>query len=228
MLLPLTLLIALQEPKTFEEIELAKIKAYHELSGFREVMTITLRSEETAVFKRTIELDGPKHRAIFIMPGDAKLENVCDGATSRMIMHANKVYTDKKVDPWSSFDAKALLTKPEEDSLKFEFDTAEKPVLFGCSPPLVLKSFETLQEGGAKLRKVVASSTSKKGRTVTVTQWFLPDRWLIKQFRISGTGENGPIDVEGKSDKLEFNVTFPPDEFALDPAIVKDFQKVGN
>lgn len=227
MLFPLTLLIALQEPKSFEEIELAKIKAYHELTGFREEMTIELKGSQPATIKRTIELDGPKHRALFIMPGDAKLENICDGETSRMIMHSNKAYTDKKVDPWSSFDPKTLLAKPEEDSLKFEFDTAEKPVLFACSPPLTLKTFETIEDGSEKLRKAVATSTSKKGRTVTVTQWFLPDKWILKRFSIAGEGENGPIDLVGKAEKLEVNVKFAANEFVLDPVVVKDFQKVG-
>lgn len=220
------LVIAIQAPKSFEDLEIEKIKAYHGLKGFREEFKIELKGDDSSYVTRSVELDAGRFRAVIVMPEGQKMEDLFDGITNRIIMHESKTYFDVPFDKSRPFDPKDYLAKTEGESLKFSFASAGTPIQFACDPPLVIKSIETVQEGSARLRRVIATSAGKSGRTLTITQWFLPDKWLLKRFKIEGVGQSGPIHVEGTAVKLDLDAKFDAKHFTLDPATISGYKKL--
>ena len=228
MLLTTLILFAIgQVPKTFEDLEIEKIKAYHGLTAFRETMRITLSADASPdAIVRLIELDGKRQRGVFMLPGGAKMETVCDGATNRSFLHEAKAYADVAVDKKQAFIPKDLLAKADAESVQFEFTAGGQPVLMACDPQFKLQSVTTVKEGAEQLRKAISFATKEPGRTLTLTQWFLADRWILKRFNIEGQGKEGPVCIEGVA-KLEFDVKFRPLHFAMDPKAIEGYQKVG-
>lgn len=142
-----------QEAKTFEEIELAKIIAFHGLKGFREETEITLGSDgaDPAVVQRKVLLDGTRWHLTLETPNGETMEEICDGTTKRVIFHAGKAYMEGMLDPTAAFDPKQELATVEPGSFSFMFNS-RNPIQFGSNPPMVVKSIEMVQDGQDKLR----------------------------------------------------------------------------
>ena len=60
---------------------------------------------------------------------------------------------------------------------------------------------------------------------MVVTQWFLPDKWIVKRFTIDGMSDTGPVRLKGEVGVLDFKATIPSNEFLLDPALVSGYEK---
>lgn len=62
---------------------------------------------------------------------------------------------------------------------------------------------------------------------MTITQWSLADRWIMKRFLIMGEGEDGPLELKGRAKLLDFKAEHSPSAFALDATKVQGYQKMG-
>lgn len=209
-------------PKTFEDLELDKITAYHNLKDFREEMDIEVGD---AKIHRTTMMDGDRSHIICTLSDGTKMESVCDGIVGWAILHSQKQYFERKIDRNATFDPKQFLLKTVPDSFNFNFNGGQ-PVQFALSPAFEITSVETIKDDGETLRKVVATSKKPNGHYLTLTQWFLPDRWLVKRFTIDGVGNDGPIRGRGEATKLRFDAKYTSPDFALDSTLIQGYQKV--
>ena len=171
-----------QAPKTFEDFELAKIKAYHGIQTFREELDVDLKmGEQGFTLLRTSALDGPKQHCTMNLSNPGRFEFISDGTTSWAIGYPEKQYSITKLDPTEKFDPKAALTKVEADSFFFNFN-AGSPTQFACEPEPTLVSNESVQDGTGTARRVVFKSTSRKGKHANHSpQWFEPDLMDLKK-----------------------------------------------
>jgi hypothetical protein len=223
MLIPLLALVSAPVLPTFEELELNKIKTYNSLKNFHEELTVTsVQNGKTYQFARSTWIDGARSHSYLDM-GTGKVESVCDGKTDWIIVPSQGSYYETKLNPPSKFDPKAWLLKADADGFNFTMST-EEPVKFACHLPFNVVSLDTVKEGGQALRKVVLSVTNSEGTKLTITQWFLPDRWLLKRFDVN-TGPDGPINMKGEMTTLDLHASAPADEFKLDPKKVEHLQK---
>jgi len=224
MIIPLLTLLAAPPFPTFEELEIDKIKAYFELKAFHEELEVTdVEAAKTYLVTRSTKMDGLRSHSTG-GTGTSKVESVCDGKTSWLIFTSQASYYESKIDQTAAFDPKTWLLKADADGFNFAMNTTE-PVQFACHLPLKVVSVEVVKEGAQNLRKVVASATNSKGIKLTITQWFLPDKWLVKRFSVD-TGPTGPINMKGVMTTLDLHATFPATEFNLDPKMVEHFQKM--
>jgi hypothetical protein len=221
----LALWVISSTPKTFEDLEIAKIEALHGIKTFRWQMTVSLHSEgKDYSMKATMLRDGARGESDSSMPNVLELRTVTDGSTIWTLRDPQKVYEEAKLDPNEVFDPKKLLIANHPHSFNYAFGT-DNTFGFACDPPLNLMSLATVQEGGIALRKAVATSTNEKGQTLTLTQWFLPDKWILKRFTIDGKGDGGPFHADAEATTIDFKAKIGPKDFNLDPAMLTGYTK---
>lgn len=219
-------------PKTFEDLEIAKIVAMHEVKNLRMETTISLPSPDGPAHEIHLKMLvlGDRRRCSVIADDQVQLEVIDNSPTSWIIVPPQRKYAEIKPDTTKEpkFDPKEQLLKAEPDSFSFKFDSDE-PVRFAPYSAFVLQPMEVVHEGSNTLRKVAASITSKKtGNKITVTQWFLPDKWFLKRFTIEGRGQDGPISLKGEASVLDFKSALRDSDFILDMTTVQGFDKVDN
>ena len=214
----------LQTPKTFQDIEIAKIMAFHGLVKFKMDLTVSFDiGTSKAVTNVETILDGNHRHVKISLPDSTRMEYVDNGSTIWFINHSLKSYVETKYVPEASFDPKANLLKVAP--LRFDFNfSSDQPVQFASDPPPIVQSISIVRDGGSTLRKVVASCTSKKGHKITITQWFLPNRWIVKRFEVVGQSDSGPFTGKGEA-KIDFNSPPRPREFEP-PKDVSTYKKV--
>lgn len=215
-----------QAPTTFVEVELEKIKAYVGLRAFREEMHISLSpGDPRGDFVRLIEIDGSMSRAVILMPDLTRLQAVCDGKTRWAVHQASKTYSEGPASDGKTFKPSDHLAKAKEvDSFELDFDSVDRPVRFDANPGFVLKSIAEESLDGEKLRKVVAVSVrTDKAKQVTLTQWYLPDKWILKSFTLTSEGKTL---AEGRCKVLDFNATFERGYFVFNADSIKGFKRV--
>ena len=213
------LLVTLQTPTTFEALELAKIRAYHELKTCREVWEVEIGDQKLG---RDSIIDDGQYRVV-ITVGDGRFISLADKKTSWMLMEPQKVYYESEIKPWT-FDPKESLLKAAKDEFQFKFDS-NKPMQFALSTEVKLMPIEEVTVDKEKLRKVVALAKNAKGHEISITQWFLPDRWLLKRFSVKGQGDGGPFEFGGVAKVLDLKAKIDPADFKLDPESIKGYQK---
>lgn len=215
------LLAVLQTPKSMEELELAKIKAWDELRLYREVLVMSLNG---AKLTKTYVKSGHRFYARIDLPDGSHLETLNNGEMGWTLLHRRKTYYEGKVESPLPDDPKSRVLKAEEGAVQFKFDDRE-PVRFATNPMPEITSTEVVEEGGKKLRRVIARATGKSGGTITFTQWFLPDRWIIKKFKIEGGGEDGPFTFTGEATEIDFKPKIDEAIFTLDPKQIEGYTK---
>ena len=225
MLLSLVATIVFQQaPASFEELEIDKLAAYHGLKSFHETMDVssTINGSTTKVKRDTI-MDGDKLHVVLSDSGGPKIEQICDGTNCWFIFRPKRIYFEEKADP-TPFDPKAhlLKTDPDTGSMNLNFGI---PLQFAHDPAPTIASCELVQAGREKLMKVVALATGTEGRKMTITQWFLPDRWILKRATMIGEGKDGPISIAAEVSRLDFKAVIGPRDFLLDRTVEQSFQK---
>jgi len=209
-------------PETFDALEIAKITATHGIKHFRSVTNISGVTGQ-GVIKVTDVEDGGRSHVTIKFPDGSNMEIIDDGSTVWSIVDQAKQYSEAKRIQTDTFDPKEMLLKSHA-SVKFNF-TYEGQMQFAADPQFVLAGIEKVQEAGASLRKAVATATSAKGNKVTITEWFMPDKWIMKRFSLVGQGESGSVSVKGEVSSIDFEATPLPGEFALDPARISGYTK---
>lgn len=214
-----------QVPKTFEDVEIEKIRAYVGLKTFREEMHISMRpGDPRGDFVRLIEIDSPMSRSIILMPDLTRFQAVCDGKTRWTIQHAAKEYTEGSVDSGKPFKPSEHLANAEEvDSFEIEFSSGDQPIRFAASPNFKLGAMTEEHVAGERERKVLATATKADKTQIRLTQWFLADKWILKRFRLEKGVE---LLAEGKCKKLELNAKFEPSYFVMNPALIQGYKKI--
>ena len=227
MLIPLIALLALrQTPKTFEDLELEKIKAYHAQKTFSEELELKSTDENGKVYKvlRTTLMDGDRSHIVAHLPDHSVVESFDDGKNSCVIMYSKKLYLTS-TSTGAAFDPKSALIKADPDHGNMALN-GELPYLIATNPTPEIKSIETVHENGETLRKVEASATNSVGHTTKITEWFLPDLWILKHAIVEGIGKDGPFKDELTVSKLDFHAKVREVDFAFDPSKVQGFQRV--
>jgi len=218
------LLFAPTDPTTFQDFEIAKLAAYHGLRNFTSDMRITMSAEgQTSELRLINRFDGEKYHSKVVTGEGASIEVGGDGKKMWAIFPGDKAYFEGPAEPVKPYVPKAHLLKVEKENFRFNFGT-EVQVQFSCDPPFKIKSISTVKEGTTTLREVVASVTNAKGHTLNVTQWFLPDRWILKRFLLKGQTEAGATTFRGEA-TLNLNARFTSDEFKLDHGLVLGYVK---
>lgn len=213
----------IQAPKTLEDLDLLKIKAYQALKTYRDVLTIEI---ETSKLTKTTLKDGVRFHSNLSLPDGSKMESYNNGSMSWVILHAQKTYVESKVAQSLEFDPKSHLLKAEEGSLQFKFED-NRPVQFATTPSLPITLSDTVKEGNKELRRFVTSGTGKSGKKLTITQYFLPDRWIVVRFMVEGEGESGPTLAKGEVTEQDFKAKVSDSLFKPDLKKLEGYSKAG-
>jgi hypothetical protein len=217
-----------QTPKTIRDLESAKVEAIRGIKSFRlEMNSITVFSLDTKSVSSHVTMlrDGDRFRINRQVAGVTE-EDVNDGQTMWSIFSApKKIYREYPDDASHMAGPMKHPTRAKPQSWYLDFDWFQ--ARFDSDTPLKIKSIEDVHEGTSTLRKVIASDEAKgKPATMTLIQWFLPDKWILKRFYLNGHNENGPFMCQGEVTVLDFNAKITPRDFALDPSMIKGFRKV--
>lgn len=171
---------------------------------------------------------GDRLRGSVIADGELQVEIIDDPPRHWIIVPPQRKYAlDKsKLAEDAKYDPRGDLLKAEPDSFKFRDDSDEQ-VQFAPVNRFVLQPMEIVHEGGSLLRKFVATITSRTtGHVLTVTQWFLPDVWIVKRFSVVGNMPSGPLSIKGEATLIDFKPHIKESEFLLDMSSVEGFEKV--
>jgi hypothetical protein len=211
-------------PKTFEELEIAKLSAYHDVKAFQSVMdlSVTTAGNVATMHVRAMR-DGERSYQVVTRSDGAPLESGSDGKNVWGIYPDQKVYTEHPADSFAAFDPKASLLAATSNNFKFNFGS-DTQMQFASDPAFFLQSIEPVAVDGVKLRKAVASIVNKDGNTIVLTQWFLADKWLLKRFIVTGYSDNGAFAMKGDL-TLNQSATIDDKLFTLDPSKVQGYEK---
>ena len=216
-----------QPPKSLSEVEINKILAFHELQNYREILEVELirNGNDHYSMKAVTCIAGKKLHFVLTSPDGNRLESIVDGKISTLIVASSKVYCSYPYPADAKFDPRAHLLKIEPG--KFSFNSSSgAPFRFSMDPDLPITSDGLVEVDHAKFRRVVVSGVGTSGRRVSITQYFLPDRWLLQRFEIEGEAETGTFYLNGKVTVSEFSPKFPETEFLFDPKAVDGFKKL--
>lgn len=218
---------SLQNPKSFEDLEIEKIEAYHGLKSFHEVIELkvdTGQPEQTPIImKRETFMDGTRYHVIEDADAAGKIETIGDGKFYYFIDHTKKTFNRGPADG-APFDAKANLLKAESHAFNLNIDSG-MPFQVASDPAPIIESISTVKEGKTELRKVVATATSAKGNKLTIVQWFLPDRWILDRATVKEETKNSPMSAEVTVTVLDFDAKFKTNEFTFDPSHLKGYRE---
>jgi hypothetical protein len=224
-----TILAGAQVPKTFEDLELAKIVAVHDLKNLKMEMTLPIPlNGELRDGHVDMLFSGDRRKCTISADGAVQMETIDNPPYHSVVVPPQKKYEEVKSDPPKdlAFDPKTHLLKTPQDEFRFQFESSGT-VQFSPGPEFVLSQVEAVQEGTTKLRKIVAKATSKStGHVLTVTQWFLSDKWILKKFTIDSQTDDGAISLRGEVTLLDFKATFKDADFVLDRSSIQGYEKV--
>jgi hypothetical protein len=213
-----------QKQVTFEDVELEKIKAYHDLKAFHEELEIDITTNgEVSILRRSTFLDGEKAHSILITPQQTKDESFSDGEKQWTIARAEKQFWEIKTDNNSKFDPKSELIKAIPNAFNFLCNWG-RPVQFQPDPPPTLVSDEIVEVAKESLRRVKFMTTSPTG-IITITQWFQPDKWILKQFLVEMSNNDASVTMRRTETVQDFKPSIPPTEFTFDPKLVAGYAK---
>lgn len=217
-------------PPTFDQIEANKHAAYRALADYREVIEMRVTGDgKTQVLTLQQRIQGPKQRLVALINGAKYLESGHDGAKGWAITHASKQYklwTGPNANYASKYKAPDRKLAPVGD-FNFLFDNGYN-IRFTSNPPLKILSDSAATLDGKPARKIVAKAVIEEGkRFVQVTQWFYPDKWIMRRFDIEGKGKtSGVFKVEGRVLESSFAAASTPGMFRLDPKLVRGYTQV--
>lgn len=211
----------IQTPKTFEELEIAKIKQYRELKRYEEQLKVRMGD---TVINQTSFVDNRRFQVKLGLSTGQKYDTFCDGQVSVNVNHADKSYSQGKVEQPEVFDPKSALLKPGDQVFNLMWGSG-LPVRFAVDAALELK-FEEDKEGSEKLRKVVATATGPNGGKLVLTQWFKAEKWILVKFTVKmPTDEESPY-VQGEVKTLDLK-SVKDSDFKWDPKTSPDYKLKG-
>jgi hypothetical protein len=217
-----------QTPKTFEDLEIEKLKAYHGLKTFHEVLDLKVDSgqpnETPVVLKRETFMDGDRFHVIENADAAGRIEALFDGKIHYLIYHPNKTLT-KTLDDGKPFDFKANLLTAGFHVFNMNVNSG-MPFQIAADPQPQIQSIETVTEGKKDFRKVVAITSSTRGNQIRITEWFLPDRWILDHATVREETRDSPMSADLTVKTLEFDATPDPKEFVFDQATLKGYKQV--
>jgi outer membrane lipoprotein-sorting protein len=222
-MLAATFIALIANPKTFQELEVEKIRAYKTAPSFYEEIVVVsqMGKDPRQELRRNTWKNGNKWRVEVDTPA-GKLEEITDGQTRWVVLHRAKEYYEG---PQSADNDKPedLLLTIEEDGFSFGMNPA-LPLLFAVKPDATLSPFTTEELDGKKVRK--ASATAKKDKsTITLTQWFDESRYFLRKLDITGETKEGPISLSATWKVLDLEPKIEAESFRLDPAKYPGFVK---
>jgi hypothetical protein len=217
-----------QAPKTFEDLEIAKIVAMHDLKRVRMEFNLELPPEQGETHKLTYSrlVMGDHCRSTVRFDDEVQVDMITAPPYLWIVMPKAKKYTEiKDTTPKAQpFDPKQDLLKADPDTFNFKCD--ECAAKFAPAKEISIQSIETVHEGKAEYRKVIASIKSKStGHVLTITQWFLPDKWIVKRFSIIGESSEGPVNYKGEATVIDLDPKLKDSDFVLDMSAVAGFEK---
>jgi len=190
--------LSTQNPKSFEDLEHAKLADIAGSSNFQYQANLTnigLARNESEVFKSNKSV-------VTCESFDEKKQKTGSGNSTGMLS-----WTLTSQDLMSlSASGKATefpngmqaMVHPEQIMIGFP---AGQQVAFGSYPQFVLKGVTMAKEDGMAVRKVVATARLKRG-TATLTQWFLPTKWIVKRFSLEVKGDAASFACSGRISNL--------------------------
>jgi hypothetical protein len=210
-------------PKSFEELELTKIRNYLGTNQFIEELRLETETpgEPKQIVRRTTYRDG-KRLKIVIEAGNSKLEDVTDGLKRWVIVHGAKEYFEVPMEDFSE-DPKKFLLKPEANRFQTSMGPG-LPLMFACDPTPVLSGGKPEVVDGKTLRLVTAIGKSTD-RTVTIKQWFMDGNWFLVKAEVDGKGPKGDSKVTAQVLNYNFKPEFSATEFVLNENRVPGYRK---
>jgi hypothetical protein len=228
LLLPLIIRFGAQAPKTFKQLELAKIVAFHELKSVHLEEMLTTENGGAATpggaSRTSIFQEGNRVHWLFSAPDGTRVEALDDGLTTWLIFHHRKEYWVMSDNKLPAFKAEQKLIEAPPGQFKFN-PMGTGPFQFASNPPPEIESIASAVLDGETLRKVVASVTSAKGNRLTVTQYFVPDRWVAKRAEVTIVGPSTNVRMSARLTTLDFHPAFTHGEFQFDPSKVKGYER---
>jgi hypothetical protein len=153
--------------------------------------------------------------------GQKAVDIVFDGTQTWEVNHQNQTYYHYS---GGSFHPRDYLpVTAAGGTLKIGQNLPLLPLFLSYQPSPSLKSIELVKEGTEVYRKVEFGEKSKKGNSLTLTEWFFPDRWILKKatFRTS---------IGYSADFIASNFNFsdktPASEFKINPETLKGYKEI--
>jgi hypothetical protein len=226
MTVALAILAARQAPRSFDELETAKLRAFHNVKRLHLIFEANeIGGKASAAVESEVWKDGPRLHGILILPEGGVHEQIDDGVITWYIDRPGKKYYVTKDAATMPFDPAKNHLVCAPDNANFGLSTYG-PVLLASDPMPSITSTEMIREGDDTLCRVVAQMVSHRGGRLTVTQWFLKDVWIPKRFKMTADSSAGAYKLLGQATTLELDPVIPSDEFTLDPKRIEGFSKV--
>ena len=214
-------------PLTFEDVEIAKIRAFHDLPRFELEAEIKSPHQDT-VF--TVLKDGSRWD---IAPKDLgkhynnQFEIFDDGNNTLYILDDSHTLVSKG-DAEGPLDPMTLLLKSGPSFAEGNYEVNRQPQ-FSIDPSFAIVSDESVRLDGHRRRKVVAKFPPHDGllgeTQITITQWFLPDKWIAMRTEVAGSTSRGPVDATWQVKKFDPNPKNTEKVFALVTSRIATYKK---
>lgn len=222
----LLLAAALLELPTWDEVSQAKHAAYRNLSDYFETWSVRIldeNGEESFFFDRYIA--GAKYRISLRRGTTFVLESGYDGTQQWMVLHEARVFSTRE-GPNEVFLRKWQPAAPDavaKNSFRFNF-TDGYDISFLSNPPLAVVSDEI----EAEVRKIRSQAKrSDTGATVTLTEWFRKDTWILARFDVEIVdGERELSRIEARIVNHSFEAKNPDARFNLPQAVQEGYRRV--
>jgi hypothetical protein len=219
-------LYALQAPITWDEVAKAKHAAYRALEDYYETWSVRILDEEGEdSFFLDRYLAKEKYRISLRKGTTFLLESGYDGQRRWIVSHERRAYAVLQgpnpaySDPWKPVDAKAI----PANSFHFNFLDGYD-LTFQSNPPLKVIE-DQKEEGYRRIRsKAVRTDT---GATVTVTEWFHADSWLLAKFDVDIVdGERTLSHIEGRVVNSSKQASNPAKRFEMPSTVAESYREV--
>ena len=200
----LTLVAALcfpaQAPKSFKELEAAKISSVSGIAHFycrTQLMNVGQAEHEN------VSVQASKDKISYQSYDEEQNQVGYGGSTGeinwimtpqdRFALTTGGISTNKL----SSLES--VITSQE---LMLSFSKGQQ-VAFSSVPGFDLKEITSVTEDGQTVRKAVATAELTRG-TVTLTQWFMADKWILRHFSIELKEKDKTFSCSGRVSNLAY------------------------
>jgi len=225
-MLSLLLFAPLQNPIAWDEVAKAKHAAYRTLEDYYETWSVRILDEDgedSFLLDRYLAKD--KYRISLRKGTTFVLESGYDGQRKWIVSHERRAYAvlqgpnEAYAAPWKPADPKTV----PANSFHFNFLDGYD-LTFQSNPPL-----QVVEDQSEELYRRIRSKAVRTdtGATVTVTEWFQKDAWLLAKFDVEIVdGERTLSRIEGRVVNSSKQAANPAKRFEMPSTVSESYREV--
>ena len=209
-------------PKDLPDLVKLVNASYEKLEGFRD--TWELKSDDGSVVSFNRTLDGSHYHEV-IRSNDADVFEVGDsGSAGFGVCYPLRIYTQTTPNPNDKTPAPEA---PKPESGSFQFKIENRGFTIESDPIAKIISIKPETVGDKSVRHVIAKvGNPLSGSVVTADMIFLPNDWVLTDFKMTISKKDKPDEVNHFTCKVETGLHFDASEFSINSAKVQGFEKL--